>query len=152
MKQVLLTIFCLIFLVACHHEVPFAYKIDVQQGNVLPQEKVDQLKEGMTAIEVEALLGAPISRNTFKQDRWDYLYYLKKNRKPVVEKKVSVYFDRSGRVIKIDRASSASEPSPEAGEQSSDQQPVVDKSQSYPDPLLESPAIPPAQIFQQELR
>jgi outer membrane protein assembly factor BamE len=105
MKHVLLSLCCLIFLVACQHDVPFAYKMDIQQGNVLPPEKVDQVKVGMSYLQVEALLGAPISRDSFEQARWDYVYYFKKNHKPIVERKVSVYFDENANVSRIERQS-----------------------------------------------
>lgn len=102
MKQVLLSLVCLVLLTACKHDVPFAYKRDVQQGNVLEQADVDKVKVGMTQSQVANLLGMPISRDTFKQHRWDYVYYLKKNHEPVEQRHLTVFFDGSGVVEKID--------------------------------------------------
>lgn len=107
MKKVLLSTASLILLTACQHDVPFAYKMDIQQGNILPAEKVSQVKVGMTQAQVEQLLGAPISRDTFQQNRWDYVYYFKKNHKPVEEERLLVYFNGQGIVEKVERHGSA---------------------------------------------
>jgi outer membrane protein assembly factor BamE len=126
MKQFLLPLLSVLILTACQHDVPFAYRMDIQQGNVLPPEKIDEVKVGMNAYQVEALLGAPISRDTFEQSRWDYVYYFKKNHKPLVERKVSIYFDANGVVTSVLRHDSASPPS--------DPAPTDDKSLSDPVP------------------
>ena len=54
--------------------IPRVYKATVQQGNVLTQDMVDQLKPGMTHSQVAFIMGEPILRNTFTEDRWDYIY------------------------------------------------------------------------------
>lgn len=55
-------------------QLPRLYKVTVQQGNVITQEMVDQLKPGMTRSQVAFIMGEPILRNTFNEDRWDYVY------------------------------------------------------------------------------
>ena len=47
------------------------YKIDVQQGNVLTQEMVSQLKPGLTKDQVRFLLGTPVLMDMFHANRWD---------------------------------------------------------------------------------
>ncbi len=54
--------------------LPRLYKITVQQGNVITQEMVDKLKPGMTHSQVAFIMGEPILRNTFNENRWDYVY------------------------------------------------------------------------------
>ena len=54
--------------------MPKLYRITIQQGNVITQEMVDQLKPGMTRSQVAYIMGEPILRNTFSEDRWDYIY------------------------------------------------------------------------------
>jgi len=56
--------------------LPRVHKITIQQGNVINQEMVDQLKPGMTRNQVRFVLGDPVTRNRFNPDRWDYLYYI----------------------------------------------------------------------------
>ncbi|HET6433147.1 outer membrane protein assembly factor BamE [Dyella sp.] len=49
------------------------YTPDVQQGNILTKEAVDQLKPGMTKRQVIVLLGSPSVSSPFDHDRWDYV-------------------------------------------------------------------------------
>ena len=55
-------------------KIPRVHKISVQQGNVITQDMIDQLKPGMTRSQVAYIMGEPIFRNTFNDDRWDYIY------------------------------------------------------------------------------
>jgi outer membrane protein assembly factor BamE len=52
------------------------YRPDVQQGNVITNDMVEQLRPGMTKDQVRFMLGTPLLSDVFHQDRWDYLYYL----------------------------------------------------------------------------
>jgi len=54
--------------------IPGVYRMDVQQGNYLSAEQVDQLKIGMTKDQVRFVMGTPMLIDTFHTDRWDYLY------------------------------------------------------------------------------
>jgi outer membrane protein assembly factor BamE len=102
MKNALLIILSLFLLTACKHDIPFAYKMDIQQGNMLEPEDVEQIKVGMSKAQVDHILGMPISRDTFKQDRWDYVYSLKKNHEPIEQRHLTLYFDRQGLVERIE--------------------------------------------------
>lgn len=88
-------------LAACNSFNP--YKIDVQQGNVLTQEMVAQLKPGQTREQVRFILGTPLLADIFHQQRWDYVYSYRKGRSGEVEtRQFSVYFDKDNR---LERAS-----------------------------------------------
>ena len=56
------------------------YRPDVQQGNVVTREMVDQLRESMTRDQVRFLLGTPLLTSIFHTDRWDYIYYLQRGK------------------------------------------------------------------------
>ncbi len=56
--------------------LPRVFKLSVQQGNVITQTMVDQLKPGMTRSQVAFIMGEPVIRNSFNEDRWDYIYTL----------------------------------------------------------------------------
>jgi outer membrane protein assembly factor BamE len=56
------------------------YRPDVQQGNIVTREMVEQLRAGMTREQVRFLLGTPLVTSLFRQDRWDYVYYLKRGK------------------------------------------------------------------------
>jgi len=102
MKNLLLAALCLLLLTACQHDIPFAYKMDIQQGNMLEPEDVEQIKVGMSKAQVDQLLGMPISRDTFKHDRWDYVYSLKENHEPIEQRHLTLYFDHQGLVERIE--------------------------------------------------
>ena len=78
-----------------------AYKIDIQQGNVLTQEMVAQLKPGQTRDQVRFILGTPLLTDVFHQERWDYVYTYRNGRTSAVEsRQFSVYFDKNNRLEK----------------------------------------------------
>ncbi len=56
------------------------YRPDVQQGNIITKDMVDQLRTGMTRDQVRFLLGTPMLSDVFHQDRWDYPYVLLRRR------------------------------------------------------------------------
>src|SRR3546814_20220346 len=56
---------------------PGVYKVDIQQGNVVTQDMIDQLRPGLTRQQVRFILGNPLITDTFHANRWDYLYGLK---------------------------------------------------------------------------
>lgn len=79
------------------------YKIDVQQGNLIDTDKIDQVEVGMTRKQVQFLLGTPMVSDTFHRDRWDYAYYLRHGRSDDVARRwFVVYFD-GDRVARLDR-------------------------------------------------
>ena len=83
------------------------YRINIQQGNYLNQDAVDQVKAGMTRSQVRYLLGTPLVANVFDRSRWDYIYYLKKGHSRHVDsRRVTVYFN-GDKVTKIDKPSDA---------------------------------------------
>ena len=67
-----------LLLAACNNvasvEFPGVYKISIVQGNVITQDMVDQLRPGMTKRQVMFVMGAPLVRDPYHQDRWDYVY------------------------------------------------------------------------------
>ena len=50
------------------------HRVAIQQGNIITQAMVDQLKPGITREQVAYIMGEPVLRNTFDDDRWDYVY------------------------------------------------------------------------------
>jgi outer membrane protein assembly factor BamE len=68
------------------------YRPDVQQGNIVTKDMVDQLRPGMTRDQVRFLLGTPMLTDIFHQDRWDYTYYLRRKSGETQIRKLSVEF------------------------------------------------------------
>jgi outer membrane protein assembly factor BamE len=88
---------------ACVSLSACVYRPNIQQGNLLEPDTIDQVEIGMSRSAVEFLLGTPMVADSFHQDRWDYPYYLKIGRSRDIERSwVSVYFEND-RVARIER-------------------------------------------------
>ncbi len=102
-RQILIGVACL-WLAACSNvpRIVTEYRIDVQQGNVLTQELVSQLKPGQTKDQVRFLLGTPMLADMFHANRWDYLYRFQNGRTNAVEsRQFSVFFNGDGRLERV---------------------------------------------------
>lgn len=77
-------------LTAC--ALPRVYKVTVQQGNVITQQMIDRLRPGMTQEQVAYVMGEPVIKNPFDQDRWDYVYTLRVPGVVNERKKMSLFF------------------------------------------------------------
>ncbi|MFW6094140.1 MAG: outer membrane protein assembly factor BamE [Pseudomonadota bacterium] len=73
--------------------LPRVHKVTVQQGNVITQEMIDRLKPGMSRAQVAYVMGEPVHRNPFDQERWDYVYSLEVPGYYDQQKMVSLYFE-----------------------------------------------------------
>ncbi len=72
---------------------PGVYRINVEQGNIVTQEMVDQLKPGMSRRQVRYILGTPLVNDTFNQNRWDYTYVLRNGRQIIEQSTLTVFFE-----------------------------------------------------------
>lgn len=72
---------------------PGVYRINVEQGNIVNEEMIAQLKPGMSRRQVRFILGTPLIEDTFHADRWDYRYTLRNGNKSIRENRVSVIFE-----------------------------------------------------------
>ena len=78
------------------------YRMTIQQGNFLEKRAIDQLQVGMTRSQVRYLLGTPMVPATFDNERWDYLYYLKRGRIHKAEERELTVFFENDKVSRID--------------------------------------------------
>jgi len=70
------------------------YRLDVQQGNLLDQTDIEAILPGMTRSQVRYLLGTPVASDPFRNDRWDYMYYLKPGKsRRTTQRWLIVWFD-----------------------------------------------------------
>ncbi len=72
---------------------PRVHKVVVQQGNVISQTMIDKLKPGMTRTQVAFVMGEPVLRNSFNNDRWDYVYTIVNPGIYSLSQKMSLYFE-----------------------------------------------------------
>jgi outer membrane protein assembly factor BamE len=76
------------------------YKQNIQQGNSLDQEDLDQLEIGMTQNQVSFLLGTPAIRDPFHHDRWDYVSSFSRRGGEPVRRLVTLNFEE-GRLFSM---------------------------------------------------
>ena len=68
------------------------YKVEVVQGNFVSKEQAEAVKPGMTRQQVRDILGTPLVTSIFHNERWDYVFTLKRQGVPAQERKLAVYF------------------------------------------------------------
>jgi outer membrane protein assembly factor BamE len=72
------------------------YRMEIQQGNFITQEQVEQLKDGMSREQVRFVLGTPLLTDVFHADRWDYIYRRQKARSDhVEERRLTIHFENN---------------------------------------------------------
>lgn len=87
---------CLIAVSGCN----LIYKQNIQQGNAMEQEDLDQLRLGMSQNQVAFLLGTPSIRDPFHHDRWDYVSSFSRRGGEPVMRKVTLLFE-DGALVKM---------------------------------------------------
>ncbi len=82
--------------------VPFVHKIDVQQGNVVTQDMVAQLRLGMNKKKVRFVMGTPIIQDTFHSSRWDYVYTFHEGGGGTERRRITAVFNEDGKLIALE--------------------------------------------------
>ena len=82
--------------------LPRAHKIEIQQGNLLPLETVEQVVEGMSRNEVVSLLGEPVTSNYFNSEQWDYIFSINRSGDDPEAKTLTLKFEND-RVTSIEK-------------------------------------------------
>ena len=100
--RTVVTLFCSLLLASCSWLPSLSvHDVTIQQGNIVDQDKVDQLLPGLSKAQVRYLLGTPLIADTFDQGRWDYYYSRKDSRGKVTQEQLTVRFDDSDKLIEI---------------------------------------------------
>lgn len=68
------------------------YKVEVVQGNFVSREQVEALRPGMSRQQVRDILGTPLLTSVFHDDRWDYVFTLKRQGVEPQARKLAVFF------------------------------------------------------------
>lgn len=69
------------------------YKQNIQQGNALEQEDLDELYIGMNQRQVLFVLGTPSVKDPFNPDRWDYVQTFSRRGGDMVKRTVTLRFE-----------------------------------------------------------
>ncbi len=89
LRLIIILLTTLVSLSACN----LIYKQNVQQGNALEQEDLDQLYMGMNRRQVIFVLGTPSVQDPFNQDRWDYVQTFSRRGGALVQRTVTLRFE-----------------------------------------------------------
>ena len=86
-------LFCTVFATLVSSGCGLIYKQNIQQGNAIEQEDLDELYEGMNKRQVLFVLGTPSVMDSFNQDRWDYVQTFSRRGSNMVMRTVTLKFE-----------------------------------------------------------
>jgi outer membrane protein assembly factor BamE len=86
MKKIFFFFAMILTLSACVH------KMDIEQGNIITQDMVNQLHTGMNEEQTKEIMGSPMLINTFNDNRIDYIYTFKAGHGKQTEKQMTLTF------------------------------------------------------------
>jgi outer membrane protein assembly factor BamE len=95
MKKLLIYTFSILILSlsGCSTDkIPGVYRIDIQQGNDVTQDMINQLKPEMTKKQVAYVMGTPLLIDTFHPDRWDYIYSFQPGNGNREQRRLTLFF------------------------------------------------------------
>lgn len=99
MKKWIISFFLLCSLSACS----ITYRPLIQQGNILRQSTIEQLKLGMTEEQVRYLLGSCVLQSPFQANRSDYVYFYQPGHGQSTKRHVTLIFSH-GRLVNVKKA------------------------------------------------
>lgn len=84
-------------------KMPGVYRIPVQQGAVIEQAAVGQLKPGMDKEQVRFIMGSPVIVDPFHSNRWEYIYSFQSGSDRVREQRhITLHFNEDERLAYVD--------------------------------------------------
>jgi outer membrane protein assembly factor BamE len=72
---------------------PGVYRIDIEQGNLVTQDMIEQLQPGMSKRQVRFIMGSPLIEDTFNAARWEYPYVIRNGQTIIREAQVTILFE-----------------------------------------------------------
>jgi len=75
------------------NNLPGVYSLEIQQGNIITQAMVDQLRPGMSKRQVIYIMGSPMLDNFFHKNRWDFLYSAHPDGSEKIQQQISLFFE-----------------------------------------------------------
>lgn len=90
MKKTIITLFICLLLSGCGFLKP--YRPPVQQGNVITDQMVQEIRAGMTKSQIQDKLGEPVLENCFDPNTWSYVYTLLPSKGTMTEKQLIIHF------------------------------------------------------------
>jgi len=81
----------ILFLSGC--SFPGVYKINVQQGNIVTDEELNELSEGMPRRQVHAIMGTPLVINPVDSSKDYYVYTFQRRGGDIEEQRIVVHYE-----------------------------------------------------------
>jgi len=72
--------------------LPETYRLEIQQGNHVTSDMMMKLKPDMTKYQVKFILGTSLIKDSFHNNRWDYIFVMRKEGKLVESRHVTLFF------------------------------------------------------------
>ena len=69
------------------------YTVEVVQGNFVSKEQVEALQKGMNRDQVRQVLGTPLVTSVFHEERWDYVFTLKRQGLDPQRRSLTVFYN-----------------------------------------------------------
>ena len=88
-------------LTGCSLLEKLVYRIDINQGNYVEQDAVEQLKFGMTKEQVRYVMGSPMLIENGYPDTWYYIYHFTEGHNDAVQKDLIVNFNGQGQLVEV---------------------------------------------------
>jgi len=83
------------------NNLPGVYTLEIQQGNIITQEQIDQLRPQMTKRQVLYIMGSSMLIDTFHQQRWDYIQSEQPSGEDRTQERLSLIFDENNKLSTI---------------------------------------------------
>ena len=89
--RLIIGVFAISTIVGCAEGL--LHRVDQQQGNLVTDRMIEQLKPGMNREQVVFIMGQPILKNSFDSDRWDYIYTFAPRSQTPEKRYLTLYFE-----------------------------------------------------------
>lgn len=103
-KKMRIILILITSLIACSLTQCVSYDFSrriVQQGNLIPAEKIERLKVGLSKEDAAILMGTSLLSPTFDNNRWDYAYTWRRGNGNTETRYVVIYFSHD-RITRIE--------------------------------------------------
>ena len=88
-------LFSLLFVTLTGAGCGLIYKQNIQQGNAIEQDDLDELYIGMNQRQVLFVLGTPSVKDPFHDERWDYVQTFSRRGNPMVQRTITLRFEKN---------------------------------------------------------
>ena len=89
--NIVISIFILLIFISCTSLSP--YKVPVLQGNIIDEDDISKIKEGLTKEQIQFIFGTAIIKDPFHSSRWDYYYSIQIGDNLIENKKLTIFFN-----------------------------------------------------------